>query len=62
MRVLLEQMYLTSSAWAPESSPVCATDLRENARRVPDKPLLHMHVDQYLKVLGIIFYFYLYLS
>ncbi|CAH0719198.1 unnamed protein product, partial [Brenthis ino] len=51
MRVLLEQMYLTSSAWAPESSPVSAVDLRENARRVPDKPLLHMHVDQYLKVL-----------
>ena len=53
MRFLLEKMYLTSPAWAPESSPLCAIELRERCRSAAtDKPLLHQFVDQYLKVLG----------
>lgn len=49
MRLLLEQMYLKSPAWAAESSPLCALELRERCR---DRPLLHQFGDQYLKVLG----------
>ncbi|KAJ8720742.1 hypothetical protein PYW08_006207 [Mythimna loreyi] len=52
MRFLLEKMYLTSAAWAPESSPLCVIDLRERCRgAASDRPLLHQFVDQYLKVL-----------
>ncbi|XP_050551828.1 DNA-directed RNA polymerase III subunit RPC3 [Spodoptera frugiperda] len=52
MRFLLEKMYLTSAPWAPESSPLCAVELRERCRSAAtDKPLLHQFVDQYLKVL-----------
>ncbi|XP_026486384.1 DNA-directed RNA polymerase III subunit RPC3 [Vanessa tameamea] len=51
MRLMLEQMYLSSSAWAVESSPAAACDLRDLALRVHDRPLLHAHVDHYLKVL-----------
>ncbi|XP_045778619.1 DNA-directed RNA polymerase III subunit RPC3 [Maniola jurtina] len=51
MRLMLEQMYLTSSPWAAESTPVPAIDLREHARRLADKPLLQQHIDQYLRVI-----------
>uniref|UniRef100_A0A2A4IWE1 DNA-directed RNA polymerase III subunit RPC3 n=1 Tax=Heliothis virescens TaxID=7102 RepID=A0A2A4IWE1_HELVI len=52
MRFLLEQMYLRSPAWAPESSPLCALELRERCRGVAAEwPLLHQFLDQYLKVL-----------
>ncbi|CAB3241504.1 unnamed protein product [Arctia plantaginis] len=52
MRFLLEQMYLNSPAWAPESNPVSALDVRDRCRRAAtDKPLLQQYVDQYLKVL-----------
>ncbi|XP_045453789.1 DNA-directed RNA polymerase III subunit RPC3 [Melitaea cinxia] len=51
MRLMLEQMYLTSPAWAVESSPVPAFDLREGVKRMTDRPLLNQHIDQYLKVL-----------
>ncbi|KAJ2945223.1 hypothetical protein O0L34_g9294 [Tuta absoluta] len=51
MQQLLVQMYLSSSAWAAESNPAAAPDLRETARVLADKPLLHQHLDQYLKVL-----------
>ncbi|XP_047027290.1 DNA-directed RNA polymerase III subunit RPC3 [Helicoverpa zea] len=52
MRFLLEQMYLRSPAWAPESSPLCAIELKERCRGVAaDRPTLHQFVDQYLKVL-----------
>ncbi|XP_073954728.1 RNA polymerase III subunit C [Choristoneura fumiferana] len=50
MRHLLEQMYLSSAAWAPESNPAPALELKERARR-GDRPQLHQHLDQYLKVL-----------
>lgn len=52
MRLMLEQMYLTSPSWAVESSPVPAFDLREGVNRMTDRPLLSQHIDQYLKVLG----------
>lgn len=53
MRFLLEQMYLKSPAWAAESSPLCALELRERCRGLAaERPLLHQYVDQYLKVLG----------
>lgn len=55
MRYLLEQMYLNSPVWAPESNPVSALDVRERCRRATDKPLLQQYVDQYLKVLGVYF-------
>ncbi|XP_026736541.1 DNA-directed RNA polymerase III subunit RPC3 [Trichoplusia ni] len=52
MRFLLEQMYLKSPAWAAESSPLCALELRERCRGLAaERPLLHQYVDQYLKVL-----------
>ncbi|KAL0829722.1 hypothetical protein ABMA28_003218 [Loxostege sticticalis] len=52
MRFLLQQMYLTSAAWAPESNPAPALELRESCRRAAaERPLLHQHADQYLKVL-----------
>ncbi|XP_063831985.1 DNA-directed RNA polymerase III subunit RPC3 [Ostrinia nubilalis] len=52
MKFLLQQMYLTSSPWAPESNPTSALDLKECCRRVAsERPLLHQHFDQYLKVL-----------
>ncbi|CAH2088053.1 unnamed protein product [Euphydryas editha] len=51
MRLMLEQMYLTSSAWAVESSPVPASELREGVKRMTDRPLLTQHIDQYLRVL-----------
>lgn len=52
MRFLLEQMYLNSPAWAPESNPVSALDVRDRCQRAAtDKPLLQQYVDQYLKVL-----------
>ncbi|XP_041969527.1 DNA-directed RNA polymerase III subunit RPC3 [Aricia agestis] len=51
MRLLLEQMYLSSSPWAPESTPTPVVDLRDRARTVPDRPLLQQYLDQYLKVI-----------
>ncbi|XP_072945441.1 DNA-directed RNA polymerase III subunit RPC3 isoform X2 [Epargyreus clarus] len=52
MRQLLQQMYLSSSAWDAESAPAAAADLKDAARRqAADKPLLHQYIDQYLKVL-----------
>ncbi|KAH9637506.1 hypothetical protein HF086_010917 [Spodoptera exigua] len=42
MRFLLEKMYLTSAPWAPESSPLCAVEIRERCRSAAtDKPQLH---------------------
>lgn len=51
MRLLLQQMYLSSAAWAEESNSIALTDLRESSRLI-DKPLLHQHLDHYLKVMG----------
>ncbi|KAL4706683.1 hypothetical protein ACJJTC_014438 [Scirpophaga incertulas] len=52
MRLLLQQMYLASSPWAHESNAIPAMDLRELCRRsAAERPLLHQHVDHYLKVL-----------
>ncbi|KAJ0172728.1 hypothetical protein K1T71_011867 [Dendrolimus kikuchii] len=52
MRHLLQQMYLASAAWAPESNPTPALELRDACRRgAAERPLLHQYVDQYLKVL-----------
>ncbi|CAK1589198.1 unnamed protein product [Parnassius mnemosyne] len=51
MRLLLQQMYLSSAAWAAESNPTPALDIREAVRRAADKSLLSQHVDHYLKVL-----------
>ncbi|XP_037303567.1 uncharacterized protein LOC115449680 isoform X2 [Manduca sexta] len=48
MRLLLEQMYLSSAAWAGEGGPAAAHELRTRAR---DRPALHTYLDQYLKVL-----------
>lgn len=53
MHLLLQQMYLTSPAWAPDSNPTPALELRECCRRIAsERPVLHNNVDQYLKVLG----------
>ncbi|XP_068623119.1 DNA-directed RNA polymerase III subunit RPC3 [Battus philenor] len=51
MRILLQQMYLTSAAWAAESNPTPAVELRDAVNRLADRPLLQQHVDHYLKVL-----------
>lgn len=52
MRFMLEQMYLNSPAWAQESNPVAALDVRDRCRHAGnDKPLLQQYVDQYLKIL-----------
>lgn len=49
---LLRQMYLTSAAWAAESSPASALELRDACRRAAaDRPLLNQYLDQYLKVI-----------
>ncbi|CAF4952069.1 unnamed protein product [Pieris macdunnoughi] len=50
MRLLLQQMYLSSAAWAEESNAIPVTDLRESSR-LTDKILLHQHLEHYLKVM-----------
>ncbi|XP_047507722.1 DNA-directed RNA polymerase III subunit RPC3 isoform X1 [Pieris napi] len=50
MRLLLQQMYLSSAAWAEESNAIPVTDLRESSR-LTDKILLHHHLEHYLKVM-----------
>ncbi|XP_062528126.1 DNA-directed RNA polymerase III subunit RPC3 isoform X3 [Bombyx mori] len=53
LRHMLQHMYLTSPAWAAESTLVPAVELREAClRAAADKPLLNQYFDQYLKVLG----------
>ncbi|XP_028029771.1 DNA-directed RNA polymerase III subunit RPC3 [Bombyx mandarina] len=52
LRHMLQHMYLTSPAWAAESTLVPAVELREAClRAAADKPLLNQYFDQYLKVL-----------
>ncbi|CAK1542697.1 unnamed protein product [Leptosia nina] len=51
MRLLIQEMYLSSSAWAEESNVVALTDLREHASRLKDRPLLQQHLEHYLKVM-----------
>ncbi|CAG4960917.1 unnamed protein product [Colias eurytheme] len=51
MRLLLQEMYLSSPAWAEESNPVALGELKEHARRLTDKPLLVQHLEHYLKVM-----------
>ncbi|XP_061717107.1 DNA-directed RNA polymerase III subunit RPC3 [Cydia pomonella] len=50
MRLMLEQMYLSSAPWAAESNPAPAPDLRASCRRV-DRPLLQQHLEHYTRVL-----------
>ncbi|CAH2055868.1 unnamed protein product, partial [Iphiclides podalirius] len=51
MRILLQQMYLSSSEWAAESNPTPVIDIRDAVRCLADRPLLTQHVDHYLRVL-----------
>ncbi|CAG9782262.1 unnamed protein product [Diatraea saccharalis] len=55
MRLLLQQMYLSSPAWAADSSPAAALELRD---RCADKPMLAQHLDHYLKVIGMYLCYY----
>ncbi|XP_013141101.1 PREDICTED: DNA-directed RNA polymerase III subunit RPC3 [Papilio polytes] len=60
MRLLLQQMYLSSAEWAAESNPTPALELRTAVQRADftdcagadcDRKLLQTHIDQYLRVL-----------
>ncbi|XP_060806276.1 DNA-directed RNA polymerase III subunit RPC3 [Amyelois transitella] len=51
MRLLLQQMCLTSPAWAAVSTPTPAVDLKHSCRRTAADSLLTLHLDHYLKVL-----------
>ncbi|OWR43464.1 DNA-directed RNA polymerase III subunit RPC3-like [Danaus plexippus] len=49
LKLMLEQMYLSSSSWASDSSPVPLTDLKDGCQRIGEN--MKNHVEQYLRVI-----------